>query len=390
MLERVDEQAAVAAANEWAAGLEALHARIAPRFRRAEPRQRALSYVRGLLHPVERKNGWQLAEQAGERTPDGMQRLLDAAEWDVEAVRDDLRAYVVEHLGSQQAVVVLDETGFVKKGTTSAGVQRQYSGAAGRVENCQIGVFLVYASPKGHAFLDRALYVPREWLADRPRCEEAGIPETVEFRTKPHLGRLMLERALAARVPFRWVTGDEVYGGDRRLRVWLEQQDIPHVLAIKRTEPLIVRTDRGPGDAPAEVVAAHIPRGSWRRLSAGQGAKGPRVYLWGRFRIRPLNEPTRGYWLLVRRSLTDPTELAYYVCYGPATATLADLVRVAGVRWSIEEGFERAKDDVGLDQYEVRRYGAWYRHITLVLLAHAFLAVTRAEAAAQRQVPDGP
>jgi len=251
-------------------------------------------------------------------------------------------------------------------------------------------VFLVYASPKGHAFLDRELYVPREWLADRPRCEEAGIPETVEFRTKPHLGRLMLERALAARVPFRWVTGDEVYGGDRRLRVWLEQQDIPHVLAIKRTEPLIVRTDRGPGDAPAEVVAAHIPRGSWRRLSAGQGAKGPRVYLWGRFRIRPLNEPTRGYWLLVRRSLTDPTELAYYVCYGPASATLADLVRVAGVRWSIEEGFERAKDDVGLDQYEVRRYGAWYRHITLALLAHAFLAVTRAEAAAHQQVPDGP
>ena len=380
MLGRVDEQAAVAEAHGWAAGLEALHARIAPRFRRAEPRRRALSYLRGLLHPVERKNGWQLAEQAGERTPDGMQRLLDAAEWDVDAVRDDLRAYVVEHFGDRRSVLVLDETGFLKKGTKSAGVQRQYSGTAGRIENCQIGVFLVYASPKGHAFLDRELYLPKEWIADLPRRREAGIPETVEFRTKPRLGQLMLERALGAGVPCAWVTADEIYGGDRRSRLWLEEQDLAHVLAVKSTEPLWVNTDRGPAQVGAAVIAAQIPARAWRRLSVGQGSKGPRLYAWARFPIRPLKEPGRGYWLLVRRSLADPTELAYYVCYGPSSATLSDLARVAGLRWSIEEGFERAKDDVGLDQYEVRRYEAWYRHITLALLAHAFLAVTRSRA----------
>jgi SRSO17 transposase len=385
MLEEVDEQAAVGAAKQWAAGLEALHATIGPRFRRSEPRRRALSYLRGLLHPVERKNGWQLAEQAGERTPDGMQRLLDATEWDVDAVRDDLRAYVVEHFGQGRAVLVLDETGFLKKGTKSAGVQRQYSGTAGRIENCQVGVFLMYASPTGHAFLDRELYLPKAWMADQPRRREAGLPEAVEFRTKPQLGQLMLERALAARVPCAWVTADEIYGNDRRLRLWLEQQDLAHVLAVKSTEPLWVDTDRGPAQVAAAVIAAQIPTRAWRRLSVGQGSKGPRLYAWARFPIRPLKEPGRGYWLLVRRSLAHPAELAYYVCYGPSSVTLADLARVAGVRWSIEEGFERAKDDVGLDQYEVRRYTAWYRHITLALLAHAYLEVTRAEATA-----DGP
>jgi SRSO17 transposase len=224
------------------------------------------------------------------------------------------------------------------------------------------------------------LYLPQEWIADRPRRREAGIPETVAFRTKPQLGWLMLERALAARVPCAWVTGDEIYGGDRRLRLWLEEQDLAHVLAVKSTEPLWVNTDRGPAQVGAAMIAAQIPARAWRRLSAGQGAKGPRLYAWSRFPIRPLREPGRGYWLLVRRSLAHPTELAYYVCYGPLSTTLAELVRVAGLRWSIEEGFERTKDDVGLDQYEVRRYGAWYRHVTLALLAHAFLAVTRARA----------
>jgi SRSO17 transposase len=377
MLETVAERAMVAA---WAAGLEAVHRRIAPRFARAEPRQRALAYLRGLLHPVERKNGWQLAEQAGERTPDGMQRLLDAAQWDADAVRDDLRAYVVEHFGDRQAVLVVDETGFLKKGRQSAGVARQYSGTAGRVENCQIGVFLGYASAKGHALLDREVYLPKEWLTDRARCAAAGIPAAVPFRTKPQLARAMLARALAAGVPFRWVTGDETYGGDVRLRVWLEDQDVPHVLAVKRTEPLWVQTDRGPQQVAAEVIAAQIPTGAWRHLSAGAGSKGPRVYAWARFPIRPWSNPERGYWLLVRRSLADPTDLAYYVCYGPLSTALSELVQVAGVRWTIEEGFERAKGEVGLDHYEVRRYTAWYRHITLALLAYAYLEVTRRHA----------
>src|SRR5215204_2348147 len=224
----MDAELTLATVAGWAAGLGALHARIAPRFGRAEPRRRALAYLRGVLGPVERKNGWQPAEAAGARTPDGMQRLLASADWDADAVRDDLRAYVVEHLGDEEAVLVVDETGFLKKGTKSAGVQRQYSGTAGRLENCQIGVFLAYASARGRTFLDRELYVPKEWATDRERRQEAAVPDTVAFRTKPQLARAMLERALDAGVPAAWVTGDEIYGGDRRLRLWLEERDVPH------------------------------------------------------------------------------------------------------------------------------------------------------------------
>ena len=241
------EQAALEEVAAWGRGLSAVHARIAPRFRRAEPRRRALAYLRGLTSPVERKNGWQLAEQAGEATPDGMQRLLATADWDADQVRDDLRAYVVEHLGETAGVLVVDETGFLKKGPKSAGVQRQYSGTAGRMENCQIGVFLAYASAQGRTFLDRELYLPREWAADEARREEAAVPTTVEFHTKPQLARAMLERALDAGVPAQWVTGDEVYGGDRRLRLWLEERQMPHVLAVKRTEPLVDAHDLAAG-----------------------------------------------------------------------------------------------------------------------------------------------
>jgi SRSO17 transposase len=365
----------------WAAELGRLHARIAPRFVRPEPRRRALAYLRGLLSPVERKNGWQLAEQAGERTPDGMQRLLATAAWDADAVRDDLRAYVAEHLGDAEAVLVVDETGFLKKGDKSVGVQRQYSGTAGRIENCQVGVFLAYASPAGRAFLDRELYLPQGWAEDTDRREEARVPADVAFQTKPQLARAMLERALDAGVPAAWVTGDEIYGGDRRLRLWLEQRDVAHVLAVKRTEPLVAATARGPAQVPAETLVAALPSDAWTTVSAGEGAKGPRLYDWARVAIRPLSDPARGSWLLVRRGLVDPTDLAHYVCYGPADTTIEELVRVAGTRWAVEEVIEAAKGDVGLDQYEVRRWDGWYRHVTLCLLAHAFLAVTRARAA---------
>jgi SRSO17 transposase len=368
--------AEVGAVTTWAAGLEAVHARVAPRFARAEPRQRALAYLRGLLSPVERKNGWQLAEQAGDATPDGMQHLLARADWEADRVRDDLRAYVVEHLGDERAVLVVDETGFLKKGTKSVGVQRQYSGTAGRIENCQIGVFLAYASPRGRTFLDRELYLPKEWATDTARREEAAVPDTVEFRTKPQLARAMLERALDAGVPAAWVTGDEIYGGDRRLRLWLEERRVPHVLAVKSTEPLWTRTSWR--QVAAKTLAASVADTEWERLSAGEGAKGPRVYDWARVAIRALPEPGWDYWLLVRRSVADPTELAYYVCFCPVGTSLAELVRVAGTRWAIEESFESAKGEVGLDHYEVRRWPGWYRHITLALLAHAYLAVTRA------------
>ncbi len=371
----------------WARGLGAMHARMAQRFARPEPRRRALQYLKGLLSSVERKNGWQLAEQAGEGTPDGMQRLLATADWDAEQVRDDLRAYVVEHLGDPAAVLVVDETGFVKKGPKSVGVQRQYSGTAGRIENCQIGVFLAYAGAQGRTFLDRELYLPKEWAADTARRREAAVPEGVAFRTKPQLARVMLERALAARIPARWVTGDEVYGGDLRLRVWLEEHRVPHVLAIKRTEPLWTTTTWT--QVTAETLAAAVPDEAWERRSAGEGAKGPRVYDWARVPIRPLREPGWDYWLLVRRSLADPTDLAYYVCFCPAGTALAELVRVAGTRWAIEESFESAKGEVGLDHYEVRRWPGWYRHITLALLAHAYLTVTRA-AAVEKGEPKRP
>jgi SRSO17 transposase len=377
------------AVHGWAAALGALVDRIGPHFARAEPRRRVLAYLQGLLSPVERKNGWQLAEAAGEATPYGVQHLLGRAVWDADAVRDEVRAYVVAHLGAPDAVLVVDETGFLKKGNQSVGVQRQYSGTAGRIENCQLGVFLAYAAPPGRAFLDRELYLPEEWANDAARRAAAGVPAAREFRTKPELGRMMLERALVAGVPAAWVTGDEVYGGDRRLRVWLEEHDVPHVLAIKRTEPLWAAADRGPAQVKAQALAATLPADGWHRLSAGDGAKGPRWYDWARVAIRPLTDPARGYWLLVRRGPADPAELAYYVCYGPADATLADLVRVAGTRWAIEEGLEALKGEVGLDQYEVRHWDGWYRHITLCLLAHAFLVATRAQATAPT-APAGP
>ena len=366
----------VAQVEGWAGELEARCDRIAPRFHRVEVRRRTGAFLRGLLAAVERKNSWQLAEQAGAATPDGMQRLLNHARWDPDEVRDDLCGYVVEHLGDPGAVLVVDETGFLKKGVKSAGVQRQYSGTAGRIENCQLGVFLAYASRRGYALIDRELYLPESWLSDRVRCREAAIPEEVGFRTKPQLARAMLERALDAEIPVGWVTGDEVYGGDGRLRRWLEERDLPHVLAIKRSEALWslrLRQER------AWQLAAQVPAEAWRRLSAGDGAKGPRVYAWARVAIRPLREPGREHWLLLRRSLADG-ELAFSVCYAPARTSLAALVRVAGTRWTVECGFQQAKGETGLDQHQVRRWGAWYRHITLAMLAHAFLAAMRATA----------
>jgi SRSO17 transposase len=363
----------------WAAGLEALHARISPRFARAEPRRRALAYLRGLLGNVVRKNGWQLAEHAGERTPDGMQRLLATADWDPDLVRDDLRTYVVEYLGDPQAVLVVDETGFCKKGTTSVGVQRQYSGTAGKVDNCQLGVFLAYASAKGRGFIDRELYLPESWTDDPERCRAARVPEQVEFRTKPQLAQLMLARALDAGVPAGWVTADEVYGGSPALRGWLEDRGLWHVLAVKCTELLAVHGPPGSTRTSARQLAAGVPAEQWIACSAGHGAKGRRLYDWTRVALATPATAGMARWLLVRRRRSDG-ELAFDACYAPAATPLVGLVRIAGTRWAVEEGFEQAKGEVGLDHYEVRKWPGWYRHITLALLAHAFLAVTRAQA----------
>jgi SRSO17 transposase len=372
-------QAVLAEVEGWADQFERLCERIGPRFARPEVRRRAAGFLRGLLGRVDRKNGWQLAEHAGETSPDGMQRLLTTSRWDSDALRDDVRAYVTEHLGDPGGVLVVDETGFLKKGNKSAGVQRQYSGTAGRIENCQVGVFLAYASLRGRALVDRELYLPKEWASDPARRAAAHVPDRVGFQTKPQLAQAMLERAVDAQVPAGWVTADEVYGGDARLRAFLEQRDVAYVLAVKATQPLWAAGEQGPAELPACELVARLPARAWRRLSAGDGAKGPRVYDWARVALPRPGWPGRGFWLLARRRLTDG-ELAFYVCFGPARASLAELVRVAGVRWAVEECFQAAKDQVGLDHYQVRRFDAWYRHTTLVLVALAFLAAVRARA----------
>ena len=385
----VGEREEVLEAARWAKGIEEVHRRIESRFYRSEPRRRALAYLKGLLSPVERKNGWQLAEQAGDATPDGVQRLLYNYVWDGDLVREDLRDYVMEHLGEAGGVLVVDETGFLKKGTKSVGVQRQYSGTAGRIENCQIGVFLTYATGQGRVLLDRELYLPQGWAEDWERRREAGVPEGVRFQTKPQLARVMLERASEGGVPFRWFAGDTVYGSDRKLRRWLEQREIPHVLSIKSNEKLWVLTEEGPRQVRVDRLASQVEESGWARLSAGDGAKGPRIYDWTWVKTRTLREPGKGYWLLVRRSVARPEELAYYVCYGPGETSLEELVRVAGTRWSIEECFEEGKGQVGLDQYEVRKWEGWYRHVTLTMLAHAYLAVVRLQANACPQGKKG-
>jgi SRSO17 transposase len=352
--------------------IDSVYARIAPRFRRAEARTRARRYLAGLLAPVERKNGWQLAEYLGESGPQGVQRLLNAADWDADAVRDDLRALVVEHLGAPDGVLVLDETGFLKKGTKSVGVQRQYSGTAGRRENQQIDVFLIYAATHGAAYLDRALYLPEVWAGDPVRRAEAGVPEAVCFATKGELAQAMLARAFAAGVPAAWVIGDTVYGHDE-LRQWLERQGRSYVLAVPATHSVWTAAQL----VEARVLADGLAEAAWTPHSAGDGSQGPRLYDWACFALPYEAAPGMAHWLLVRRSRSDPGERAYYHVYGPADTPVATMVRVAGRRWCIEVAFEEAKGLVGLDQYEVRGWTAWHRHITLALLAHAALAVAR-------------
>jgi SRSO17 transposase len=364
-------------AADWARGLDEVVERIAPRFRRIEPRRRVRAYLQGLLAPIERKNGWQLAENAGDRTPDGVQDFLARMRWDADQVRGDLQAYVIAQLGDADAVLVVDETGFIKKGSKSVGVQRQYSGTAGRIENCQIGVFLGYASRHGHALIDRALYLPEVWANDPARRDAAGVPVETVFATKPQLGRQMLSRAFAAGVPCRWVTGDSVYGADYALRRSIEKSGRGYVLAVTRRQRL--------GFKAVADWLEDVPASGWQRLSAGEGAKGPRLYDWAWL---PQGSDAAGGWqkgLLIRRKLAQPEAFTFYLTLAPEAAGLADLVRVAGTRGTIEASFEAAKGEVGLDQYEVRSWTGWHRHITLAMLAHAWLAVIRSAAGGEKR-----
>jgi SRSO17 transposase len=361
------------AVQDWATELDAVGERLGPHFSRAEPRRRVVEYLRGLLSDVERKNGWQLAERLGDPTPYGVQHLLGRAAWDADAVRDDLTRYAHDHLADPDGVLVVDETGFLKKGTRSAGVRRQYSGTAGRVENCQVGVFLAFAGRHGHALLDRELYLPKEWAADADRREEAGIPAAVTFATKPQLAERMLRRAWRLGVRAAWVAADTVYGNDGKFRRFLEAHQQPYVLAVQSNQQLW----DGAARTRVDALAAGWPAGAWHRASAGAGAKGPRWYDWAVRAFGPADERGWQLWLLVRRHRDRADERAYYLCRGPAGTPWRELVRVAGSRWAVEEGFERAKGECGLDEYEVRSWAGWHRHITLSLFALAVLTVVR-------------
>jgi SRSO17 transposase len=333
-----------------------------------------LAYLRGLLSNAERKNSWQLAELAGEASPDGMHRLVSTAHGDVEAVRDDLVRYVLEHLADPQAILVLDETGFVKKGAKSVGVAPQDCGAVGKIANCQIGVLLAYATAAGPILLDRALYLPRAWTEDPERRAEAGVPPQVSAQTKPALGQALLERAFAAGVRAAWVTADSISGAVYHLRHFLEEREQPFVLAVPSTQRV------GLTAKAAQVVASWPPE-AWERLSAGEGSQGPRWYDWG-WLAMPWRDAPAGmaHWLLARRSVNQPEEVAYYFVFGPVDVTLGQLALVARTRWQVEQAFELAKGEVGLDEYEVRTWTGWYRHVTLAMFALAYLTVVRQRA----------
>ena len=355
----------------WGEALADVQRRIAHRFRRVEVRERAGRYLAGLLARVERKNGWQLAEAMGEADPHGAQRLLNEATWDADAVRGDLRAYVVEHLGdAASGVLIVDETGFLKQGRQSCGVARQYCGTAGTTANAQVGVFLAYASDRGTAFIDRALYLPRAWSRDRERRVAAGIPRGTRFATKIALAKRLLARAFAAAVPARWVVADAFYGRSHALRRWLEQRGRPYVLMIPKTTAVAYQGRR----ERAEQLGARLGKEAWSGEDGGRQ--------WACLGLTGAGAGGKDRWLLVRRDAADPGELAYHLAYGPEGTTTTELARVCDARWRIEEGFAQAKGELGLDHYEVRRWEAWHRFVTLCLLAHAYLAVLRLHARA--------
>jgi SRSO17 transposase len=369
----------------WSESFNEMFAQAAGVFGNAAVRRHGRAYLLGLLSHTERKNSWSLAEFAGDVSPDGMQRLLNFSPWDQDACRDAVRRYVTRNLGDAGAVLAVDETGFLKKGRMSAGVARMYTGTAGRVENCQVGVFLAYAAPDGsRALIDRELYLPQKWADDRDRCRAAGIGDDVAFATKPRLARQMVGRAVRAGVPFSWVAGDEVYGGNPGLREWLEKEEISYVLAVACDEMIAVPA----GPRRADKLAALVPAAGWQRLSCADGSKGPRLYDWAL-----IGTASADRWLLARRSLhpgeKGDLELAYFLCCSPRPVTLPELVAVAGARWAVEDCFAEAKNETGLDHYQVRGYRAWYRHITLSMLAHALLAVT-ARARRPEPCPPGP
>jgi SRSO17 transposase len=379
--------AALAAAHSidpqrWLDEFGALLDRIAPRFARFEPLRHAGALMTGLLSDIARKNCWTLAEQRGQGSPYGLQHLLSRAKWDADAVRDDVRDYVTDAFGDPGGILVVDETGDVKKGSATVGVQRQYTGTAGRIENAQVAVYLTYVGSRGHALIDRALYLPKGWAADDARRQRAGVPEQAAFATKPTLAKDMVLAALDAGVPAAWVAGDEVYGNDPKLAAALRERRIGYVLAVACDHR--VPTEFGP--VAARSLAEGLAPRSWRLRSAGFGAKGPRMYSWTCVPI-PSADPGH-HALLVRRNDTTG-ELAFYRCWTEHPATLGELVHVAGNRWRIEKSFQTTKGQAGLDEHQVRTWTSWHRWVTLAMLAMAFLAVSTAAERDRSPTPAG-
>jgi SRSO17 transposase len=363
----------------WEEELSSLKARVGRVLGRRELRETGAAFLDGLLSGIERKTGWLMAEQSGAERPYRMQSLLGRSQWDADRLRDEVRGYVMESLGDVDGVLIVDETGFVKKGDRSAGVARQYSGTAGRIENCQIGVFLAYASRFGQALIDRRLYLPEAWTKDRGRCAKASIPDQVEFATKPKMAAAMIGEVLDAGVSCAFVLGDAVYGADSGLRRMLETRHQPYVLAVRGAHFMRRGGDRWVEGTSAEELADELSAQNWVCHAAGEGAKGPRLYDWARIRRPYTSEKGFEYWLLVRRKRTKPAELAYYLVFASPGSTLAEFAAVAGLRWAIEECFERAKDDLGLDHCEARSWHGWHRHMTLCMAALAFLTKLSAE-----------
>jgi SRSO17 transposase len=389
MSEWTEPESMQASVAEWEQELARWRARIGEYTGRVTTRNRVFEYMAQLLAPAERHNIWQMAEAAGQNRPYAFQHVLGRARWSADGLRNEVReqAWHTLHETHDDDVLVIDETGFLKQGNRSAGVKRQYSGTAGRVENCQVGVFLTYAGSRGHALVDRELYLPAEWCNDPARCQDAGIPEEVTFQTKPQLAQTMLTRAFEAGLTPCWVTGDAVYGGNRHLRLFLEGCKQGYVMAVSGQEAVWMGAQQYRVKTLIEQQTA-TPE-AWYRLSAGAGSKGQRVYDWA---VLPLNTPLAEGWtrqLLLRRSVADSDDITAYVAFAPQGTSLETLIKVAGKRWTVERCFVEAKDQLGLDEYEVRSWTGWYRHITLVMIAHIFLT-TLCVAEQQKEPPSDP
>lgn len=359
---------------DWQGELSALKARLAPVFRRAEVRASASAFIDGLLSGISRKTGWQLAEQAGLDRPYRIQSLLGRSGWDADALRDKVREEVLASLGDPAGVLVVDETGFLKKGTRSVGVSRQYSGTGGRIENCQVGVFLAYASPHGQALIDRGLYLPEAWASDKARRETVGVPEAVTFATKTEIARTLIGAALDAGAPCAWVLADALYGSDSGLRRMLEERRQPYVLAVRSNQRLRFVTAEGLRQTGPAELADEGEASAWNTHAAGEGTKGFRLYDWARIPLPWTVDAGFERWVLIRRGRAQPEDRSYYFVFAPIGTSLAELAGAAGLRWTIEECFQRGKEELGLDHCEARSWHGWHRHMSLCMAAAAFLA----------------